>query len=237
MARIFISYASADREKAKALAAFLKRRSHSVFWDRTIPPGRTFCDVIETALKEAEAVIVLWSAAAVTSSWVRVEAEEAAARDVLLPVMIESVTPPLRFKHIQAADLSGWDFKSHCHAIAQVLKSADDLARMPPPRSVPHSEPPNPSAGDKFSGPVLWKALGFHLLLGCGLFYVDRQRGRWWVYCAASVYAIVDAMLGRVYGLRPFAGGFGFYTFAAAMTLYLLSFVDVVMLCQARRPT
>ena len=71
MAEVFLSYASPDREKARALAKFLEERSCSVFWDRTIPPGKTFDEVIEGALREARAVIVLWSAAAVASDWVK----------------------------------------------------------------------------------------------------------------------------------------------------------------------
>ena len=59
MADIFISYASADRERARQLAAVLASQGWSVWWDRTIPPGRTFDQVIEQALQAARCVVVL----------------------------------------------------------------------------------------------------------------------------------------------------------------------------------
>src|SRR5215472_14103178 len=66
---IFISYASADRPHAQALATALHGRGWSVWWDRTIPPGKSFDVVIEAALNAAKCVIVLWSPASVTSEW------------------------------------------------------------------------------------------------------------------------------------------------------------------------
>ncbi|HEU5284393.1 MAG TPA: toll/interleukin-1 receptor domain-containing protein, partial [Burkholderiales bacterium] len=62
MADIFISYASPDRETARTLAERLGELGHSVWWDRTIPPGRQFDEVIQEALHAARCVIVLWSA-------------------------------------------------------------------------------------------------------------------------------------------------------------------------------
>lgn len=50
MSDIFISYASADRERAKLLSTALDRRGWSAWWDRTIPPGREYDEVIEEAL-------------------------------------------------------------------------------------------------------------------------------------------------------------------------------------------
>ena len=47
MAEIFISYARADRGRAETLAQALGQLGFSVWWDREIPPGRTFDEVIE----------------------------------------------------------------------------------------------------------------------------------------------------------------------------------------------
>ena len=67
MADIFISYARVDRERAQALASALDGEGWTVWWDRDIPPGRTFDDVIEEALGAAKCVIVLWSRDSVRS--------------------------------------------------------------------------------------------------------------------------------------------------------------------------
>jgi hypothetical protein len=61
MSDIFISYARADKERAELLAEVFSRQGWSVWWDREIPPGKSFDETIETALNSARCVIVLWS--------------------------------------------------------------------------------------------------------------------------------------------------------------------------------
>ena len=77
MSDIFVSYASADRDRARAVAQALTDQGWAVWWDRTIPPGRQFDEVIEEALDSARCVVVLWSKASVASQWVKTEAAEA----------------------------------------------------------------------------------------------------------------------------------------------------------------
>ena len=79
-----------------------------MWWDRTIPPGRYFDDVIQEALHAAKCVVVLWSRASIASNWVKAEAAEAAARNILVPAFIEDVALPIQFKRMQSADLTGW---------------------------------------------------------------------------------------------------------------------------------
>ena len=105
---IFISYASPDRPTAETLAKALLKEGWSVWWDRTIPPGKSFDEVIEAALSAAKCVIVLWSRASVASDWVKVEAADAAKRRILIPALIEEVTIPLEFRRIQSASLVDW---------------------------------------------------------------------------------------------------------------------------------
>ena len=50
MSDIFISYASEDRDRVQSLARALKRKGWSVWWDRRIPIGRSFDEVIQEAL-------------------------------------------------------------------------------------------------------------------------------------------------------------------------------------------
>ena len=109
MADIFLSYASEDRAKAKVLAEALAQLGWSVWWDRTIPSGKRFDQVIAEALASARCILVLWSTKSVTSDWVKEEAEEGRRRDILIPVFIENTPPPMGFRRIQGADLADWD--------------------------------------------------------------------------------------------------------------------------------
>ena len=104
---VFISYAKGDRARASELASALDAQGWSVWWDRDIPPGRTFDDVIEEALTQARCVVVLWSAESLKSRWVRAEASAAAERGTLVPALIEAVTIPLEFRRVEAAESEG----------------------------------------------------------------------------------------------------------------------------------
>lgn len=98
MNEIFISYASENRPQAQKLASALGERGWDVWWDREIPLGKSFDEVIENALAQAKCVIVLWSAVSVASEWVRNEATEGKRRGILVPVFIEHVDAPLAFR-------------------------------------------------------------------------------------------------------------------------------------------
>ena len=109
MSDIFLSYKSEDQAKAQIIAEALERNGYSVWWDRVIPPGRTFDEVIEEELDAAKCMVVLWSKESVKSEWVRTEASEGKRRKILIPVLIEDATPPLAFRLIEAAKLINWD--------------------------------------------------------------------------------------------------------------------------------
>jgi tetratricopeptide (TPR) repeat protein len=109
MSDIFISYANEDRLRARMFVQALEGRGWSVFWDRTIPVGKTWRETIGEELSEARCVIVLWSTASVASDWVQEEADDAKRRGILVPVLVENVHPPIGFRNIQTADLVNWD--------------------------------------------------------------------------------------------------------------------------------
>jgi TIR domain/PDZ domain len=109
MNEIFISYASEDRQRAQRLAASLGTRGWDIWWDREIPLGKSYDDVIEKAMDQAKCVIVLWSSVSVASEWVRNEASEGRRRGILVPVFIEHVAAPLAFRLLNGADLSEWN--------------------------------------------------------------------------------------------------------------------------------
>lgn len=132
MSDVFISYARNDREAARRLARSFETQGWSVFWDRAIPTGKTWSQVIGAALKDARCVVVLWSKHSIESDWVLEEAEQGRQRGILIPVLIETVTPPLGFGRIQAADLSGWKGDHGDPALNQLLQDiATRLGKTP----------------------------------------------------------------------------------------------------------
>jgi TIR domain len=133
---VFLSYATPDRSTAQAVAMALSKSGWSVWWDRTIPPGYVFDEVIQTALDSAKCVVVLWSRASVSSDWVKTEASEGAKRRILVPAMIEEVTIPLEFRRIQAASLVDWHaspshagFRGLLDSLAKLVDTSPSLPR------------------------------------------------------------------------------------------------------------
>lgn len=179
MADIFISYASPDRETARLLAERLAERGHSVWWDRTIPPGRVFDEVIQEALNAAKCVIVLWSASSVRSNWVKTEAGEALSRNNLVPVLIENVPPPIEFKRIQAASLAGWKGDADYPEFRNLLASVERLLEQPTsplpafaPGAFKESAPPHSSRALR----RIAIAIGAAVILAAGAWGYLRNR-------------------------------------------------------------
>jgi TIR domain len=157
MSDIFISYASADRERARLLADALAQKGWSVWWDRTIPPGKEFDQVIEEALDAAKCVVVLWSKTSTASTWVKTEAAEAMRRKILVPALIDETKIPLEFRRLQAADLSQWQgehshpelekfsrsIEENINSVVEPVPDAKPSPQPPPIRPQP-VEPPRP---------------------------------------------------------------------------------------------
>ncbi len=131
MSDVFISYANADREAARRIANAITAHGHAVWWDRIIPPGRVFDEVIQEALAKAKCVVVLWSTASIVSDWVKAEADEAAKRDILVPVLIENVTPPFEFRRIQSANLVGWQDDENHPELRNLVAAVEGATRAP----------------------------------------------------------------------------------------------------------
>jgi TIR domain/FHA domain len=105
---IFLSYARQDRATARIFAECLADDGFSVWWDASLHSGETFDEVIERNLREAGAVVVLWSPRSVASRWVRAEATLADRRNKLAPAIIDPCDRPIIFELTHAAELSDW---------------------------------------------------------------------------------------------------------------------------------
>ena len=137
MSQVFISYASEDRATAQALAQLLAQRGWSVWWDRHIPPGRSFDRVIEEAIAAAGCVVVLWSSRSVESDWVKAEADEGRQRDILVPALIEEVRIPLAFRRIHAADLTDWRGQSSSVGVDDLIQAVAGVLGVDGDRDAP----------------------------------------------------------------------------------------------------
>ena len=120
---IFVSYSHEDRARVQSLVSALTAEGWKVFWDRTIPPGESWRTYIGGPLAQAPAVIVCWSRQSIDSDWVTQEADDAAKRKTLIPVMIDAVSPPLGLAHVHAADLVDW-IAGNSRQLPTVLKLA-----------------------------------------------------------------------------------------------------------------
>ncbi|MEP7314993.1 MAG: toll/interleukin-1 receptor domain-containing protein, partial [Pseudomonadota bacterium] len=108
MPDIFLSYNREDQATAGLFAAALGHAGFDVWWDATLRSGEAYDEVTEKALRDAKAVVVLWSKKSVVSRWVRAEATLADRNKTLLPVMIEPCDRPIMFELTQTAELIGW---------------------------------------------------------------------------------------------------------------------------------
>jgi hypothetical protein len=105
---IFLSYNREDAARAKLFADAFAAEGFAVWWDAHLRSGEEYDRVTEAALRNARAVVVLWSKRSVDSSWVRAEATQAHRARKLMPAMIEDCVRPVMFELTQTAELSHW---------------------------------------------------------------------------------------------------------------------------------
>ena len=124
MSDIFISYSSEERNRVLPLVNALEKTGWSVFWDRTIPAGKTWRQVIGAEIRTCRSVLVAWTESSVTSEWVLEEAETGKRKQILIPVLLDNVEPPFGFGNIQAANLAAWNgdssSPSFTHLVADI---------------------------------------------------------------------------------------------------------------------
>lgn len=105
---IFLSYSRVDQNRARPFVKAFEAAGLSVWWDPHLKSGEAYDEVTEAALRDARAVVVLWSDTSVSSRWVRAEATVADRKKTLMPVMIDAADRPIMFELVQTADLIDW---------------------------------------------------------------------------------------------------------------------------------
>lgn len=101
--RLFLSHNAADRDEARRLGAQLKLVGADVWFDQwEIRAGDSIVGAVDEALAQFEVFVVVWSANAAGSPWVRAEVETAVVRRMddqslrVVPVRVdETELPPL----------------------------------------------------------------------------------------------------------------------------------------------
>ena len=128
MSDVFISYSRSNLKTAREMAGALRAAGYDVWRDDQIPAHRAYSEVIAERLETAKAVVVIWSAEAAKSEWVRSEAEHARASRKLVQLTIDGARLPMPFDQIQCADLVGWTGQPDAHGWRKVLGSIAELA-------------------------------------------------------------------------------------------------------------
>ena len=131
MSRVFISYARSNEDAAVAVAQAIESRGYEVWRDDQLPAHRAYSEVIEERLRDANAVVVLWSAEAAKSQWVRAEADAARSAGTLVQARLDDSIPPLPFNQIQCADLLDWQTKADSPGWRKLADSIEALAGQP----------------------------------------------------------------------------------------------------------
>ena len=109
MAKLFLSYSRKDDARARRFTEWLEREGHEVWRDEDdIGGGASFSTEIEKALKDSDAVLVLWTADSVQSAWVRDEAAYGRDAGKLIPLSLDGTEPPLGFRQYQSIGLARW---------------------------------------------------------------------------------------------------------------------------------
>ncbi len=144
MSHVFISYARSDEPLASLIADALREGGFEVWRDDELPAHRAYADVIEERIKGASAVVVLWSAEAVKSQWVRAEADSARSALTLIQASLDGTVPPMPFNQIQCADLKAWDGQRTSPGWRKLVASVAELAGSP----AAAEESPRPASHD-----------------------------------------------------------------------------------------
>jgi hypothetical protein len=128
---VFISYSRDNQEAVRRLADAVKALGYDVWWDDQLPPHLAYGDVIAQKVGGAKAAIVVWSASAAASEWVRAEADMARNQKKLIQTTIDGAEPPMPFNQLHYVSLADWQGEPEHPAWAKVRESLTALAGEP----------------------------------------------------------------------------------------------------------
>jgi hypothetical protein len=174
MNELFVSYKREDERRVGRLVQALERTGLSIWWDRGLPGAENWRQQIQSALDTAKCVIVVWTHESVGPSgdFVRDEAGQAKRRGILVPVRLDTVSPPLGFGEIQAIDLTRWKgnlgdpfFQDLCAAVTAKLEG----------RTVPPARGPMKRLARRLALSSLLSLVGVGLVVTFNVFSAQEQ--------------------------------------------------------------
>jgi formylglycine-generating enzyme required for sulfatase activity len=169
MSDIFLCYASEDRKRLRLLVEALTQEGWSVSWDRTIPVGKTWQEVLEELLGTVRSLLVVWSRNSINRKWVIEEAEEGIRKRLpLFPVLLDRVLPPVRFRSLQSVNLSAWDGATSSFAFQGLVRNIRRTLGQPAELELPRLTPqviPQPDLSEPPSAEKFSNSLDMHFVL------------------------------------------------------------------------
>ena len=131
---IFLSHNAADKDLARRLGAQMRLSGADVWFDEwEIRAGDSIPGKVNDALETVDTVVLLWSADADRSKWVRAEFETALARGMeegslrVIPVLLDDTPLPALVRRIRWVDLRDDD---ESRAVNEIMGFSTDQDRL-----------------------------------------------------------------------------------------------------------
>lgn len=129
---IFLSYKREDAAEADKFRAALEESGFEVWFDENLQCGQKWAKVLDTKLREAACIVVLWSEKANASPWVKHEASHAMAGEVYAPCRIELTVIDPPFNQVQATDMLDWNGNLEHPGFRDFINRVDSLMPIKP---------------------------------------------------------------------------------------------------------
>lgn len=131
IAPIFISYASADRERILIIKSILADAGLPVWWDQDLLSGDNWREQIDYHLSHCSAVLTFWTDSSSASKAVAEEAARAQRDRKLVHVRLDNTNIPYGFSETQYADLRQWDGSFSHPEIRRLVQALKDKIYPP----------------------------------------------------------------------------------------------------------
>ena len=165
MAKIFISYSRKDIDFVRKLAGDLESAGYDVWWDLTdLRGGDDWVKTIPAAIASSQYVIVVLTAEAVESEWVRKEYTQALSlHKKIIPILLKPGNVPFALNTINFVNFTSGEYSDRFKELLSALDFTGQPPAVTPYRKALLSLPP---AFLKFGIPIL---IGILILLAFSL--------------------------------------------------------------------